>query len=617
MGESKHAWKHLEKKQEFMRLELLKGKINSIKRTVLIFDFLIVVPLFILFCILTIAVFQKSNYEWNKSKLSAIEERSANISARNTEIIKITNMLYLDSEINQILSQKTNLTGYERRRAHDKIQKKMRELTELFPERQYQIMVLCSNGSNYFQNSLEFMGDEIKYEDLQKEAWYLETKDKEDEIYFLPQYRSVLLKELFPKDTLFAVRNIRNLNTGRKIGTVLVAISHDIWGKEAEISEKYMENVIVMDQYRKIIYASDPTLYGTDIKENSYYKKIVENEKGFFVGNVKNQKSHIRFSSIFQTGWKLISYEPYQNFWSFYVVLLLGLGTAMFLVLTFIVLHNCRIIEGRMKRLNKNILEVSSGNLEAKISENYEIEFQEIFCNFNSMLDKIQELLKQLEREEEEKHRMEIQALQAQINPHFFYNTLVTIRFMIQMEEYSEADQAILSFSKLLRKSFANQQKFITIKEEMDMVEEYLKLMSLRYKEKFQWKIIIEYEIAELGILKNLIQPLVENSISHGFNTKEEQGHIWIRAYNKDGKVIVEVEDDGVGVDLERVKTCIESREVPRVKEQFSGIGVSNIQMRIKRNFGDNCGMYVFLNEHGGTTFQVEIPVIHLEGDKR
>ncbi|MBS7210513.1 MAG: sensor histidine kinase [Lachnospiraceae bacterium] len=600
-----------------MRLELLKGKINSIKRTVLIFDFLIVVPLFILFCILTIAVFQKSNYEWNKSKLSAIEERSANISARNTEIIKITNMLYLDSEINQILSQKTNLTGYERRRAHDKIQKKMRELTELFPERQYQIMVLCSNGSNYFQNSLEFMGDEIKYEDLQKEAWYLETKDKEDEIYFLPQYRSVLLKELFPKDTLFAVRNIRNLNTGRKIGTVLVAISHDIWGKEAEISEKYMENVIVMDQYRKIIYASDPTLYGTDIKENSYYKKIVENEKGFFVGNVKNQKSHIRFSSIFQTGWKLISYEPYQNFWSFYVVLLLGLGTAMFLVLTFIVLHNCRIIEGRMKRLNKNILEVSSGNLEAKISENYEIEFQEIFCNFNSMLDKIQELLKQLEREEEEKHRMEIQALQAQINPHFFYNTLVTIRFMIQMEEYSEADQAILSFSKLLRKSFANQQKFITIKEEMDMVEEYLKLMSLRYKEKFQWKIIIEYEIAELGILKNLIQPLVENSISHGFNTKEEQGHIWIRAYNKDGKVIVEVEDDGVGVDLERVKTCIESREVPRVKEQFSGIGVSNIQMRIKRNFGDNYGMYVFLNEHGGTTFQVEIPVIHLEGDKR
>ena len=218
-------------------MKKLKRGTNSIKRTVLFFDFLIVVPLFILFCVLTIAVFQKSNYEWNKSKLSAIEERSDNISARNTEIVKITNMLYLDSEINQILSQKTNLTGYEKNQAYDKIQKKMRELTELFPERQYQIIVLCSNGASYFQNSLEFMGDEMEYEDLQAEPWYQETKDKKDEIYFLPQYRSPLLKELFPEDTLFAVRNIRNLNSGRKIGTVLVAISHDIWGNEAEGSE--------------------------------------------------------------------------------------------------------------------------------------------------------------------------------------------------------------------------------------------------------------------------------------------------------------------------------------------------------------------------------------------
>ena len=297
-------------------------------------------------------------------------------------------MLYLDFEINQILSQKTKLTGYEKIQANDKIQKKMTELTELFPERQYQIMILCSNGSSYFQNSLGVLGDEVKFEDLQKEPWYPEAKEKRDEIYFLPQYRSPLLKSMFQEDTLFAIRNIRNLNSGRKIATVLVAISNDIWGNEAEDNGKNVENVIVMDQYRKIIYASDPALYGTDIEENSYYKKITENEKGFFVGNVKKQNCHIRFSSIFQTGWKLLSYEPYQNFWSFYALLILGLGAAMFAVLTFIVIHNCRIIEGRMKRLNKNILEVSEGNLEAKISENYETEFQGIFRNFNIMLDK-------------------------------------------------------------------------------------------------------------------------------------------------------------------------------------------------------------------------------------
>ena len=88
-----------------------------------------------------------------------MEERCSNIADRNTEIIKITNMLYLDSEINHILSEKQQLTGYEATQAQGKIQGKMRELTELFPERQYQIMILCSNGNSYFQNSLEFTGD--------------------------------------------------------------------------------------------------------------------------------------------------------------------------------------------------------------------------------------------------------------------------------------------------------------------------------------------------------------------------------------------------------------------------------------------------------------------------
>ena len=591
-------------------------KPHSIKKTVLFFDFLIVVPLFILFSILTIAAFRNSNYEWNRSKLASVEERCSNIADRNTEIIKITNMLYLDSEINHILSEKQQLTGYEATQAQGKIQGKMRELTELFPERQYQIMILCSNGNSYFQNSLEFTGDRPTFEKIVEESWYSEMGQGNDTIYFLPQYRSPLLQNNFQEDTLFAVRNIRNLNSGRKIGTMIVAVSHNIWGDDTIETGENAENTIVMDQYRKIIYASDKILYGNAIEDNSYYKKITENEKGFFLGHVKGQNCHIRFSSIEQTGWKLISYEPYQSSWSFYVGLILGLGAAMFLVLTFIVLYNCSFIAGRMKQLNKNIVEVSEGNLKAKILENYEAEFQDIYRNFNTMLDKIQELMQRLEKEQEEKHTLEIQALQAQINPHFFYNTLVTIRFMIQMEEYQEADKAILSFSKLLRKAFANQQRLLSIKEEIDMTEEYLTLMSLRYKDKFQWKTIIDYETGELGILKNLIQPLVENSISHGFNMKTEKGHIWIRAYSREQKVVVEVEDDGVGVDLERIKKCIESREIPKVKEQFSGIGISNIQMRIKRNFGEEYGLHAFLNENGGVTFKMEIPVLHLGGEE-
>ena len=265
-------------------------KPHSIKKTVLFFDFLIVVPLFILFSILTIAAFRNSNYEWNRSKLASVEERCSNIADRNTEIIKITNMLYLDSEINHILSEKQQLTGYEATQAQGKIQGKMRELTELFPERQYQIMILCSNGNSYFQNSLEFTGDRPTFEKIVEESWYSEMGQGNDTIYFLPQYRSPLLQNNFQEDTLFAVRNIRNLNSGRKIGTMIVAVSHNIWGDDTIETGENAENTIVMDQYRKIIYASDKILYGNAIEDNSYYKKITENEKGFFSWSCKGTK---------------------------------------------------------------------------------------------------------------------------------------------------------------------------------------------------------------------------------------------------------------------------------------------------------------------------------------
>ena len=418
-------------------------KPHSIKKTVLFFDFLIVVPLFILFSILTIAAFRNSNYEWNRSKLASVEERCSNIADRNTEIIKITNMLYLDSEINHILSEKQQLTGYEATQAQGKIQGKMRELTELFPERQYQIMILCSNGNSYFQNSLEFTGDRPTFEKIVEESWYSEMGQGNDTIYFLPQYRSPLLQNNFQEDTLFAVRNIRNLNSGRKIGTMIVAVSHNIWGDDTIETGENAENTIVMDQYRKIIYASDKILYGNAIEDNSYYKKITENEKGFFLGHVKGQNCHIRFSSIEQTGWKLISYEPYQSSWSFYVGLILGLGAAMFLVLTFIVLYNCSFIAGRMKQLNKNIVEVSEGNLKAKILENYEAEFQDIYRNFNTMLDKIQELMQQLEKEQEEKQK------KPAANPIKIMNEINRLNIMYQKgridDEYYDKQYAILN----------------------------------------------------------------------------------------------------------------------------------------------------------------------------
>lgn len=588
-----------------------KSYFRSIKNKVICLDFAIVVPLFILFCILMMYALRENNYNLNYSKLELLEEKCTNIGNRNTEVVKITNGLYLDSDINRILSKKQLLSGYEYIEAEDEIQSKMLELTEMFPDRQYQLMLLCNSGNSYFQSSLQFSKDELNYDDISSENWFHEMEEN-DKIYFLPKYRSEALQELFQDDTLFAVRTVRNLNSGRPIGVMIVAIAENIWGNDILNRTDSDENTMVIDEYRKIIFSSDEELYGTDVENNSYYEQIKKYSKGFFLGNVNGEYCHIRFADIKDTGWKMISYDPYKSGWSFYTILILVLGIGMLIAIVAIVFYNCNFISRRMKRLNKNILEVSKGNLKARVQDDYETEFQEICMNFNTMLDHIENLMRQLEKEEEEKHSLEIQALQAQINPHFFHNTLVTIRFMIQMEQYQDADRAILAFSKLLRKSFANSHRIIPLKEEVSMVEEYLELMLLRYPEGFQWNITIGEDVKNLGILKNVLQPLVENSISHGFNMKQGTGHIKIRAYRFHDTLIIEVEDDGVGVDLEKINDCIQKQQELKDRNQLSSIGLSNIQMRIVRNFGKEYGLTVAVNPSGGVTFTMRLPLVNL-----
>lgn len=591
-------------------------RFDSIRKKVIFLDFIFVFPLFILFCILMNFVFEDSNYKLNYSKLDLVEEKCSNIANRNREIIKISISMSQNTVVNRLVSKKNKLTGYEYISAQETIQSKMRELTEMFPDRQYQVMMLCENGMNFYQSSLNFARDFTTLQMLEEESWYQDVLERDDSIYFLPKYRSPSLQKLFNEDMLFAVQKIRNLNSGRNVGIMIVAISQDIWGNALLSETDSEESSIVIDQYRKIIFSSNPELYGSQVEDNSYYDQITNNTKGFFLGNVRGEYCHIRFAGIEDTGWKLISYEPYQRGWSsFYVILFFVLGAAMFTVLILIVFYNCNFISKRMDRLNRNILEVSNGNLQTRIQEDYEQEFHGICHNFNSMLDHIENLMKQLEKEEEEKHALEIEALQAQINPHFFHNTLVTIRFMIQMEEYEAADKALLAFSKLLRKSFVYSQKIIPIKEELAMAEDYLELMQLRYRDKFQWKILVPEDAAELGILKNVIQPLVENSISHGFNMKEGMGHIIIRVYRIKENVIIEVEDDGVGVDLGKINKSIHDPQAEKEKHQMNGIGISNIQMRIIRNFGSQYGLNAEINALGGVTFRMVMPVIDMEGE--
>lgn len=592
---------------------------NSVRNKILFSDFLIITPVILLFFVLMLIVLRDSNHSVYNSRLEVLQERCGNIERSNDEIIRIINALSVNSDVNRLMSQKNKAEGYEYITNNRTVQDKMQELTELFYNRQYQMMLLGENGNNYFQRSLQLGNSALNLEELKEEEWYQEMQETNSvSVYFLARYRSPLLAELFPKDTLFAVQEIKNLNSGREIGLLILAANQLTWAQDSESDTNDEDNSIIVDQHGKFVFPLGFFFEKFEIDDVSgihSWNVLVESETGYVNTSIGNKEYMLYFTEIGGMDWKLLSFEEKRTSWSIYAMLTSVLGLASMAGIAFMAILNCNFISLRMKRINANILEVSGGNLQARIQENYEVEFQEICSNFNIMLDQIEDLMTQLKIKEQEKYTLEFFNLQSQINSHFLHNTLATVRFMIQIGEYDNADQTLISFSKLLRKTFADSRRIISLQEELEMVEDYMKLMSLRYQGRFSWKISADVDTGRLAILKNTLQPLVENSISHGFNMKEEMGHIFIRVKKEQAYILIEVEDDGVGADLKKINTCIHEKDLLKNREQFSEIGISNIQMRIIRNFGNEYGLSAEMNNLGGVTFRMKLPwVDFMEG---
>jgi len=186
-------------------------------------------------------------------------------------------------------------------------------------------------------------------------------------------------------------------------------------------------------------------------------------------------------------------------------------------------------------------------------------------------------------------------ALQAQINPHFLYNTLETIRFMISMKD-GRAVEMVKLLAKLFRISIGNEEPYVTFRKELEHVQLYIDLQRYRYPGRFSVVYEIEKHFLDLYTLKFILQPIVENSILHAFNTIKEGGLITISVQEFDGKILVSVRDNGQGMDpltLDRVHSDL--RESGRI----NSVGLRNVHERIKLNFGSDYGLKIESNDEG------------------
>lgn len=289
----------------------------------------------------------------------------------------------------------------------------------------------------------------------------------------------------------------------------------------------------------------------------------------------------------------------------------------MVIVISILVIFICGSLSYNIVRPVNGLVEVtnqiSKGDFSVRAGSANTSEIDSLSHSVNHMAKNLDLLVNQIKEDERKMRQAELRLLQEQINPHFLYNTLDTIVWLIESGMEKEAEEMVVSLSDFFRLVLNHGKEYNTIKDEERHITSYLKIQQVRYQDILEYDIQIPTELYDYQILKMTLQPLVENALYHGIKYKRAKGTIKVHG-KKDGDIIIlSVEDNGVGMEEDEVKRLREEINRP-CKETQKGFGLANVNERIKMNFGAKYGMKIESEKGKGTTVYVIIPAIRLEG---
>lgn len=256
-------------------------------------------------------------------------------------------------------------------------------------------------------------------------------------------------------------------------------------------------------------------------------------------------------------------------------------------------------------RLEKSVKKVERGDFSSPVEVHGYVEVERVSHRFNLMVQRVRELMEQIIREQEAKRKSELDVLQAQINPHFLYNTLNSVIRLAESGRSEEVVRTITSLSKLFRISLSKGSHIITVREELEHVRNYLIIQNIRYKNKFQYVIEAEDEVLECRTLKLILQPLVENAIVHGLEEMYDPGMILIQARRLGANVQITIKDNGLGMSPETLASILDGNAE---SQGGSGVGIRNVNERIQLACGSAFGLAFESEREEGTTVTVTFP---------
>lgn len=468
--------------------------------------------------------------------------------------------------------------------------------------------IIAENGRMLINNGQRPTNPDL---DIHSQEWYTNALEGRESVYLTSSHVQHVISGERPW-VITLSRGIRNKEKGtgqEKEGVFFIDLNY------SAISELCDQNMVgnqgyafIVDTHGNIVYHPQQQQLYNELQTENIDLIMNSSSDTVLWGEGINKKMY-SISRSEKTGWTVVDCVRVEELLrksneaqSIYIVVAMGLMAAALFFSRFV----SKSITLPIQRLCDSMERVQEGDFSVSdIVVDSENEIGSLTKSFNVMTHRIHELMEQNIRDQEAKRKSELKALQSQINPHFLYNTLDSIIWMAEGKKNEEVVLMTASLARLLRQSISNEDELVSISQEIEYARGYLTIQKMRYKDKLEFQIEVEPSILNVRLIKLVLQPIIENAIYHGLKYKESKGLLCVKGFMKNGNAVLQVIDDGVGMDQDTLDHIYEKH---KVNYHSNGVGVYNVQKRLQLYYGSEYGITYESKVGEGTTATITIP---------
>ncbi|OKP92807.1 two-component sensor histidine kinase [Paenibacillus sp. P3E] len=409
------------------------------------------------------------------------------------------------------------------------------------------------------------------------------------------------------REVFSVLRTIYSVSTLKSIGILVFDIDIRLFkGILDPVNAVTQGNTLVVDDQGKLMYDGEDTEKATPEKQALTRQQLlghVKQDQGHFQIELDGQPYLAVYTVSKQTGWTTMVTIPLSRILSPVeknrnTLILTTLAIIAFALFVATIISHA--LTKPLKSMVRLMKQVQHGNLEVWLHPKYNDEIGMLGSHFNRMIVRVKDLLQEVSLTEKRKQKADMRALQNQINPHFIYNTLESIRMLAESSEDPRVAELTYLLGLQMRYGIVRSEEMVTIRHELDHVRNYLHLLQIRFPDKFKLDITVPEALLPLPVIKLVLQPIVENAVFHGLEPKVGPGTLSIKGWEEDGKAVFCVEDDGVGMDSDTLRALNDSLKSGADGERF-GIGLRNVNERIRLHYGPLLGLSVSSEPGRGT----------------